>query len=224
MMFRSVKDFDWAKELKELIPGVTEARHGGQVVYKIPKDGSFSLSLGGGKELWFYTPDGRTVVFATEEDLDRLFERKPGGNAPAWAADFKRIERGIAAVVIDNRNAAVSRELAARDKQEAAFVSFLTHTAWVVAGVSADKDLVCAAAAHFDGEEIASKAVKGIDGWLAGAHEAFLQPSNYWQAAFEELLQKPELTRDGATVHLRCRSKCDITEVLNSILGGELGQ
>ena len=43
------------------------------------------------------------------------------------------------------------------------------------------------------------------------------------QAFFKVLVQEPELKRDGASVHLRCRAKCDITEVLTAILEGEIG-
>jgi beta-lactamase regulating signal transducer with metallopeptidase domain len=240
IVIRSVKPFDWGKELKELIPGVTETRHGKQVVYKFPTDGPL-VPLFGPKRICFFTPDGRTVVFDAEEDLDRLIDRKPGGDAPGWTKDFKRVERGIAAVVLDNRNGALSRELAARDNPEAAIAPFQKHTSWVVAGVSADKDLVCEAAVHFDGEEIAGKAMNEIDGRLAAARDA-LEKTNIWQVAvgdgseaespniaratalqlLKNLLQKPELTCDGATIRLRCRAKCDFTELISAILGGGL--
>ncbi len=72
----------------------------------------------------------------------------------------------MAAVVFDNRNGAWARELAARDKPEPHIAPFLDHTSWVVLGVSADDGFVCDAAARFDGEETAEKAMKAIDGGL----------------------------------------------------------
>jgi hypothetical protein len=238
-VIHSAKPFDWAKELKELIPEVTETRHGGLVVCKLPKDNPLTLSLGTA-QLCFFTPDGRTVVFDTEEALGRLIDHKPG-DAPAWAAEFKRVERGIAAIVLDNRNNALGRELAPRENPESIIAPFQKHANWSVFGVSTDKDLVCDAALRFDSEEIAGKAVKEINGQLDAVDEA-LQTPNILQAALDDgtggtalisrltayellknLLHKPELTRDGATVRLRCRAKCDISEVLAAILEGEIG-
>ena len=47
LVIRSVKDFDWAKELKGLVPGVTEARSGGRLLYKLP--GEWPLDPGPAK-------------------------------------------------------------------------------------------------------------------------------------------------------------------------------
>ena len=81
LVIRSVKDFDWAKELKGLVPGVTEARSGGRLLYKLP--GEWPLDPGPGKgSFGYFIPDGRTVVFDTEAGLRRLMEGKPGGAPP----------------------------------------------------------------------------------------------------------------------------------------------
>ena len=125
----------------------------------------------------------------------------------------------------------------AREKPEPHIAPFQNHTSWVVLGVSADDDFVCDAAARFDGEETAEKAVKAIDGGLTAARDVLaalgddpkdadgpaknLGPKA--QAFFQALLHEPELKRDGASVHLRCRAKCDITEILTAILEGEIG-
>jgi beta-lactamase regulating signal transducer with metallopeptidase domain len=244
-MIRAVKDFDWGKELKALIPGVMETRHGGKVVYKLPTDGPLAPLFGGAKPC-FFTPDARTVVFDTEEGLARIIDRKSGGDAPAWAADWKRVDRGIAAVVLDDRDGRINPELAARDNPEPSLAPFQEHTSWALVGVSTDQDFVCDAAAHFDSEEIAGKAVQAINGGLAAAR-GFLAAQGTLQLAGDDnsgnpdaaesimnarltafqflkaLVHEPDLKRDGATVRLRCRAKCDITEVLKAILGGELG-
>ena len=103
-MVRATKDFDWAAEIKALFPGVKEIRHGDRVIYQLPTDGPLlSIALGG--KMCCYVPDSRTVVFDTEEGLGRMIDHK-SADAPAWAADFKRVERGLAAVVFDNRNGA----------------------------------------------------------------------------------------------------------------------
>ena len=114
----------------------------------------------------------------------------------------------------------------------------------MVFGVGADDGFACDATAHFDGEETAEKAVKAIDGGLAAARDVLATPESLWaalgddpkgaegpdkdagrkaQAFFKAVVQEPELKRDGASVHLRCRAKCDVTEVLTAILEGEIG-
>ena len=182
-------------------------------------------------------------MFDTEDGLGRRIDHKPG-DAPAWAADFKRVERGIAAVVFDNQTGAWARELAARDTPEPHIAPFQDHTSWVVIGLSADEDFTCDASARFDGEETAEKAVKAIEGGLAAARDVLATPEALqaalrdkddpddkpmkvagWKAYafFKALVEKPELKRDGASVRLRCRAKCDITEILAAILDGEIG-
>ncbi len=243
-VIRSVKPFDWSKELKELIPGVTEARHGGKVVYKFPTDGPIALFFGPKKACCFIA-DGRTIVFDADEDVDRLIARKPG-DAPAWAADLKRVERGVLALVLDNRNGACGKELAARDKSIEAVAAFHLHTSWIVAGVSADKDFVCDAVAHFDGEETAGKAEKVIKEGLATARDLLAKPETLlttlddnsidrddakWSRDaqlstlqfFQALIHEPQLNRDGPSIRLRCRAKCDTTQVLRAIIEGEIG-
>ncbi len=233
-LIRSVNDFDWGKELKELVPGVTETEHGGRVIYKLPTDGPLGPILGA-KQICFYTPDGRTAVFDTKEGLAQWIDRKPGGAALPWAADWQRVERGVLAVVLDNRNGALSRELAARDNPEAIIAPFQKHALWSVFGVGAEKDLVCDASIHFDGEEPAEKAVKEIDGQLAAARDALASPAVLQVAgegpeadsfsisqltAFQllkNLLRDPNLRREKDAVRLRCRVRCDITEVLAAI-------
>jgi hypothetical protein len=189
----------------------------------------------------WYVPDGRTVVFDTEEGLARLLDRK-AGDAPGWAGDFKRVERGTAAVVLDNRDGAWCRELAVGDEPELHLAPFRDHTSWVVIGVSADDDFVCDATARFDGEEMAEKTVKAIDGGLSATRAALATPEAFRAALqdkgdapdpdegatntadeayafFKALLRDPELKREGASVRLRCRAKLHETEVLNFWLG-----
>ena len=68
-----------------------ESRHAGRVIYHLPTEGPLAV-MNGGVKLCFYVSDGRTVVFDTEEGLARLIDGKTP-DAPAWAADFKRVTR-----------------------------------------------------------------------------------------------------------------------------------
>ncbi|HVS37074.1 MAG TPA: M56 family metallopeptidase, partial [Gemmataceae bacterium] len=236
-MIRATRDFDWAKELKSLIPGVTESRHGDHVIYHFPTDGPLAPMMGGAK-VCYYAPDSRTVVFDTEDGLVQRIEH-PNADSPAWAADFRRIERGIAALVLDNRSGAWTRELSARDEPEPHITPFLSHTSWVVFGASADDGLACDASARFDSDEIAEKALKAIDGGLdaargvlattetfraalgdGDAHQGQKEADDRAYAFFKALLQGSELKREGASVRLHGRAKGDLNTFLGAILDG----
>ncbi len=201
-MIRATRDFDWVKELKDLIPGVKESRHGDRVICHFPTDGPLAPMFGGAKPC-YYAPDGRTVVFDTEEGLAARIDRK-AADVPPWAADFRRVDRGIAAVVLDNRNGAWARELAARSEPEPHVAPFQLHTSWVVLGVSAaDDGITCDAAGRFDGEETAEKAMNEIDGGLSAARAALAAMRDGDETRkdmgertfsfFQALLVKPEL-------------------------------
>ena len=184
-------------------------------------------------------------MFDTEAGLRRLMEGK-AASAPAWAEDFKRVGGGMAVVVLDNRGGAWSRELAKRDKPEPHIAPFLEHTAWVTAGVGADEDFTCDASARFDGDETAGKALKAIEGGLAAARDVLATEKTFLAAAaapppdpteadpvkearrrvyplLKALVHEPDLARDGALIRLRCRAKCDVTQVINAILEGQFG-
>ncbi len=242
LVIRSVKDFDWAKELKGLVPGVTEARSGSRLLYKLP--GEWPLDPGPGKgSFGYFIPDGRTVVFDTEAGLRRLMEGK-AASAPAWADDFKRVGGGMAVVVLDNRGGAWSRELAKRDKPEPHIAPFLEHTSWVTAGVGADEDFTSDASARVDGDETAEKALKTIRGGLDAARAVLTTEETFLDAVaappdepdelkavrrkvyplLKALVHEPDLKRDGASLRLRCRAKCDVTQAISAILYGKWGR
>ncbi len=241
VLIRAAKDFDWAKEIKTLIPGVKEVHHG-DVIYQLPTDGPLApLSLG--SKMCCYVPDSRTIVFDTEERIAQQVERP--AKTPAWTADFKRVERDIAAVVLDNRNGAWAHELAARDQPEPYIAPFQDHTSWMVVGVRADEDFAFDVTARFDDEETAETAVKAVEGGLTAARDVLATPEAFRAALkddvknatdgpmknggrkehvfFKALVQEPELKRDGASVRLRCRVKGNATEILVAIFEGEIG-
>ena len=218
LMIRTTKDFDWAAEIKALLPGVKEERSGDRVLYQLPTDGPL-LSISRGMKMCCYVPDRRTIVFDTPERIGKRLD----GSAPAWAADFRRVERGLAAVVFDNRNGAWARELGAQDKPEPHVAPFQDHTAWLVVGFSGDDAFVCGASAHFDSEEAAEKAEKAIDGWLSGRTALATSPDNASGSLLKALVEKPELKREGASIRIRCHADGDATEWLKGILDEQGG-
>src|SRR5262249_34946273 len=153
-------DFDWKQLLRALIPEAVEVKLAGQVYYKIPvgKAERYELVVGLlGPDVCYYVPDGRTVVFNTEENVRRQLGRKPGDRpARPWAEEWKRIDRGLLAVILDNRNGSWSRELAAR-KEPGDAKAYFDNVSWITYGINAADDFVFQGLARSETEKQARK-------------------------------------------------------------------
>ena len=95
---RMEKEFDWVKQLKEWGSEWKEHAHAGAKYYSA----KMTVPLLGPKEsvMWFYLPDGRTMVLDSEENIKKLIDAKVKPTAPAWAGDWKAVEGGMVAVVL----------------------------------------------------------------------------------------------------------------------------
>jgi beta-lactamase regulating signal transducer with metallopeptidase domain len=96
---RMATEFDWVKQLRAWTTDWKEHAHGGGRYY------SGKLSVPGlgpaDATVWFYLPDGRTVVLESEENIKKLIDAKAKPlPAPAWAGDWKDAEGGMFALVI----------------------------------------------------------------------------------------------------------------------------
>lgn len=100
-LVRATNDFDWKEHLKNMRPDVVEVPFEGKVYYKFP-NGFPPLY---GKDLCFTVPDSRTVVFEEEKNLRLLLSsaNQPQPQ-PAWAEDWKRINRSLIAVAVSTSN------------------------------------------------------------------------------------------------------------------------
>jgi hypothetical protein len=97
-MVRMEKDFDWAKQLKAWTTDWAEHSHGGANYYSA----KLTAPVLGfkGTPVWFYLPDGRTLVLESEANIKTLIDARGKPAAPAWAADWKAVEGGTLAVVL----------------------------------------------------------------------------------------------------------------------------
>src|SRR5262249_40670272 len=107
-LIRSVKDHDWKKFMRALAPKAVAVRHAGKVYYRASaKDTPVAGGILGlfGETFCYHFPDRRTVLLEDEDNLRRLLGR---GKGPAprhvWDKDWKRLERGLAAIAYDTRD------------------------------------------------------------------------------------------------------------------------
>jgi len=96
-MIRSVKDFDWKKQIQTMIPKAIEVEHKGKTYLRVPKSAEVPPFLMGFAciDFCFYFPDRRTVVIEGEEAVRSHIEGKTPKSNHAWAEDWKGVERGL---------------------------------------------------------------------------------------------------------------------------------
>jgi hypothetical protein len=93
-VIHTVKDFDWLKHIKRLVPSLEEVHRGNRTFYYIPQN-TFSMQE---YEVPFVIPDRRTITFFTT-GLPDAGPRK----LPAWLTDWGHVERDTFAIALDGK-------------------------------------------------------------------------------------------------------------------------
>ena len=166
-MLRTVKPFDWHKAMKEYAPTATEMKYKDRVYYM-----GASKLFGGNEHFCFYIPNDRTIVFDGEANLQKLLEAAPVDRLAAmpWAADWKRLERGTLAMIIDNHKGAWSKVNAMRTVKTRNMFDFpaideirwsaVDEIRWTAQGLTIGKDLEIQMIAQMKGKAEAANLVK----------------------------------------------------------------
>jgi hypothetical protein len=105
---RTVHPFDWKGKIEKLGPGLQMVSSGGHTYYKA----RMPMSFFGGGPFCFFTPDDRTLVTDTEENLRRMFDRGPEARpACLWAEQWGQVEQRLMALSFEHRHPDVLRSL-----------------------------------------------------------------------------------------------------------------
>ena len=131
-MVRATKDFDWAAEIKALLPGVKEVRHGDRVSISCRRTGRSSRSLLAGRCAATSRTAGPSCSIRRSTWPG---DRRQARRRPRLGRRFQSRRAGTAAVVLDNRNGAWARELSAQTSRSRP-APFQDHTSWVVVGLT----------------------------------------------------------------------------------------
>jgi beta-lactamase regulating signal transducer with metallopeptidase domain len=223
-MMRSVRDFDWAKQFKTIMPKAEEVRYEGKVYYKVPR-GDVAQVLGGvfGAEFFYYVPDSRTIVINSEENIRRLIhDGKPVKLPFPWAEDWKRVEHNLAAYALSNRDLTWLEARTPTEDEE--MTSLLKNSESLVVAVDYQSSLNLQAVARAANEETAQKTAEAVHRLIENAHkskktDAEIQPPQGREKAiydFEmEILDKSTVRREGNVVRWHVEtSKGSFTELL----------
>lgn len=230
-MARTVNDFDWKGEAERLLHRLdqggklVEQTHAGSVYYRIT--GVPALGHGGS----IYFPDARTVVTYPEADMKRMLEDK-GRARPAFVADqdWALVERGVAAVVIDNRRGQLVPTTKEEGPEAAAALTLVENsdrwTLGVVAGERLSLRMIASSESKQAGASIAQAvatlrrlATEELDGRLK-ASPAKASSADAIRLA-RALSQQLRVTETPTSVTLRSDAEFSLGDFVSALIAAE---
>ena len=231
---RTVHPFDWKGKIEKLGPGLQMVSSGGHTYYKA----RMPMSFFGGGPFCFFTPDDRTLVTDTEENLRRMLDRGPeAGPGCLWAAQWGQVEQGLMALSFDHRHPDVLRSLetsAEADdlvaKQVDELVKGSTRSVWGVdfrdqfkLRIIVECETPSAAGAW---EQLVTKAIDQ-------SRAAVLQDATRdgpaqgvkarWRAFAKDFYDHLRVERDGKQVQIHSEVRMNFPALLNGIIAESLG-
>jgi hypothetical protein len=233
---RMSKAFDWTRVVKAQLPAAREVKYGGAMYYETDWQPPAPIPPG---PFPIYVADERTIVVEGGDTARRLIDARTKPPArPAWADEWKEVEGGLVAVVLEDREhryaarlakAALPSDASAAQKQHARLEEqFARCVSRVVAGLDVRDGL--RASARFtcdrpaDAEEL-EQACKVLLKEVRALAEGIPDPAGV--AAADEkasILFKRELVasvvirRDGRQVIVTAHAKQAGAEALRLLL------
>jgi beta-lactamase regulating signal transducer with metallopeptidase domain len=236
-MVRAVRPFDWKKHLHAAVPGTVEARHAGRAYYRLPK-GALPLF---GVVVTYMVPDDRTVVFHHEPGAMKAWLAKGKGPDAPWLADWKRVDRGLFAVALDNRDRRwLSERRGPEEKMSPNALAVGRGATSLVFGIDATAtgftfQAHAGCRSRLEAKKVA-RAAKGLLGEVSNELEEAWQPierqagGKAVQGApgvvvplARELLRGSRIEQEGASVRWRSQITADLAKLTEAMLAGELG-
>jgi beta-lactamase regulating signal transducer with metallopeptidase domain len=207
-LIRLKEPFDWKGKLKEAVPGLEEAKHGGVAYWRFPKDAPGVFRRG----VACLIPDDRTLVLDTEENLKKVIER--GDKAPdsLWLEGWKNVDRCLFALALQTDW--VAKETKGTLPEDPPF-QVVKHTQHLAVGVKGPANLAIHGHAVCELEENAVAAVKQLNEALADALKEVREkpvgpnvPEAIARGVMLALLEAGQVKRTGR--HITFRSETDV--------------
>ena len=234
VMLRTVDDFDWKTAIKSvyqkidnLDSNLVEVRFDGKVYYKKKK--SLVPNLYGPES--FYFPDARTVVCDYEENLRRMLSRKTRtGPNIVRTADWRKIEGGLIALAMDNRDQRWKLDLSTDEPEDLPVAPLLQlPTRWVI-GVDAGGSSNLHAIATCKTDEKGRLLARTAESLLARAKVAIGQAKLISQEnegsaeadglrLINDLLKASRVSREGEAVDVIAKSDLPVAALLYILAG-----
>jgi beta-lactamase regulating signal transducer with metallopeptidase domain len=184
-VLRTTRDMDWAKLRDQCGRKMKQHRWKGEtyVSFSLPP---FLQGITGVKDSgYLWAADARTLVFDSEKVIKALIAARAGGPkpaAPAYAAGWDRMSRGLFALALDNRGRRlVDRSMTAAEMKEALadptkpeyhFTQFCRKVSTVVLGVAGGDDFQFDLRASADTPAAARTMARTCEAWLVATKKA----------------------------------------------------
>ncbi len=228
---RTVHPFDWKGKLEKMSQGFQTVPYAGTRYYKTARPIFPSV----GNRLCFFTPDDHTIVFDTEETIQRLLDRGPAARPNGlWAEKWHQVERGILAVAINHRHPDLTHSLKAEHlaKDSKEFLDLIgdsTRSVWEIDFRDHFQLRIFADCTTESGARAWSRKVKTF---INLAREAVSQSTAAnspgsaiearWIAFIKDFYQQIQVDQEGAEVQIHSEVRVDFPALLNSSLAEAL--
>lgn len=226
-IFHSTKAQDWKKIASNLIGETTPAAYMGHTYQKGPHG-----------RMCYFTPDAKTIIIASERDLQFVLSAATGTpNRHAWDDAWKEVDQGQATIAFGS--GWVSQRLISNlgpgnppaEMKLDAFAPLWTRAHGYAIGIDLSKGLSLDIVATCSSEETAKKveetaravltlAANAMDGFrqqIANAPREAVQPMQLVADSVDPLLEKAKSEVKGRVVHVRSPTDVDVDSILKTL-------
>lgn len=211
-LIRMENDFDWKERMRSVVPKAEEIHYRGKTYYK-GKSKFFALGL----DMCYFIPDARTLVLQSETTIRRALDGQKGRSAITAFADWRRVEQGLVALMLDVQRARATKITKEKEPNVAVV---LENTARLAFAVHFHDALTIRAFATCADDKAAEKLVRWAKAQIAKAI-ASLDKDRREKAAwmplgdrlYRTLLKHTHLEQHGSEATLRTQAAIDFAEL-----------
>ncbi len=229
---RTVRPFDWKGKLEKMCQGFQTISYAGTQYYKTAQP----IFAFGNTRLCFFTPDDRTIVFDTQENVRRLLDRGPAARPNGlWTEPWHQVERDVLALALNHRHPDLIRSLQAEHlERDEEFLDLIRDSSRSVWGIDFRDHFQLRIFAQCDTEakarSWAARAKTAIDRTRTGAITAAAGGGSgagvksRWVAFVNDFYGQIQVDQEGAGVQIHSAVRVDFPALLNSLLAEALGE
>lgn len=169
ILIRATRDFDWKTYLYSLYPQTKTMSFEGEIYHKIEPASPLSFVISN----FYMIPDGRTIVFDTEKNLQRCIrEQGKPSRAPLWTEDWKQVARGLVAISVDLRDRGWLKERRQPEEDvSAAVVKLCENASSMVFGLDYTNQFWFKALVRSDSDAAGDAVAAAIDDFIGFAKD-----------------------------------------------------
>jgi beta-lactamase regulating signal transducer with metallopeptidase domain len=229
-MVRTIKPFDWKKQIDKILPGAVEVPCEGKAIYKAPIFKHVGILLFGVQvtkdhDFLYCIPDDRTLVSDGDENLRRVLRGDIAQPAkPVWAEDWKHVERGLFAAALDCRDKKWLEDRRKVTEENGPELALLENATSVVFGVDYADGFIFQAVIRSDTEDGAQKVAESIQTLIVKETRETKKPQGKSASKKEKTLEdrfleeiRSHVVRQGKMTMWRAEVKISLAELLAAI-------